>query len=792
MQYQWFRYFGITTAISISSVQPAWAQVVQVTGVQVDATTVGGQIILQTPGGTLSQASQFTVEKTAIAIFANAQLRLADSQSFQQSNPVAGIASVRVTELEGDRLQVEIEGSTAAPKLEVSQAEGRLVLTTLLVAATDEDDAEGEEEITVVGSRRPTPRSQTPATVEVKTEEDLQRERLLVRSVVDYLQTVPGVAVNRLGLLTGSLNVRGLTGERIGLLVDGERLPNRQFGPNFGTIDPFRIERIEVLKGPASSIYGADAFGGVVSVTTSTPRPDRPFRVRTNLFGGGFAEFTSNLEIQGPNYIIGGGFRTAGDAEDARGNLIPLGTAYEVNDLYASGRVDLGPLDRLELRLDRYRQNEVDLPGFRTPSDSPFQITEAINEFQNRDRYSLAYVNQGVPGGTNFTFRAYYQRFEDRTNTRNLLTIPGRTISRGPFLPPIVIPTIEIPGVTSSQGLTETVGFFGQATTSIGSAVLTYGYDFSRDSGSSFDRITRSNGPLTTRTFNGVFLQSSYEVVPPLTLSGGLRFDSFDSGTNTGLESEDSAVTFNVGGVYRFTNELSLRANFAQGFRPPTLTFLFGSSADGSFFAPTRGPIASNPSLKPERANNIDIGLNYTSGSLRGGVTYFRNDISDFLGFQSIAPRATASGFATLQTANKTVVIEGVEISLAYALNRQWTLEGNFSYADSEDTSGVPLQQLEVLPITALVRLRYDDGRFNGFFQSRIYGGQGTVILANNVIGEGSPASTVFDLGLGYRIASNTELNITVENLFNAQYIFPTLTYPAPGVRVLVGVRADF
>jgi len=97
-----------------------------------------------------------------------------------------------------------------------------------------------------------------------------------------------------------------------------------------------------------------------------------------------------------------------------------------------------------------------------------------------------------------------------------------------------------------------------------------------------------------------------------------------------------------------------------------------------------------------------------------------------------------------------------------------------------------------VFPLTALARLRYDDGRLSSFLQSRIYSGQGTVLLANNVQGEGSPAATVFDLQVGYRVARSTQLTLTVENLFNADYVFPTVNISALGMRILAGIRADF
>lgn len=153
--------------------------------------------------------------------------------------------------------------------------------------------------------------------------------------------------------------------------------------------------------------------------------------------------------------------------------------------------------------------------------------------------------------------------------------------------------------------------------------------NLSQDASTFLNRLNNIDSPLGTRTFNGIFLQSSYTAIPKLTFTAGTRFDIFnaDSGDQ---ENDADAVTFNVGSIYRFTDALSARINFAQGFRPPNLLNLFGSEADGTFFAPTRGRARSDPNLESERANNIDVGVDYTTQNFIAGVTFFRNDISDF------------------------------------------------------------------------------------------------------------------------------------------------------------------
>ena len=784
---------------------PAQAQTAQVTNIEILQTEAGLQIVLAGEATAQTKIFETAFGSTRIVDITNAQL--AGGVAFQQASPGEGIESVTVQSLDTNSIRIRIIGATELPRIAVETGETAIVVgVTGAIAAPPEvpppaaevdpdvpppeldvppPEAEAvevdpsEEEglrLVVTAARRPTPEVETSATVEVVTEAELEQQRPLIRTVPDALQTLPGITVNRLGLITSSVNIRGITGERIGLLVDGERRPNLEFGPDFGSVDPFRVERVEVLQGPASSIYGADSFGGVMNVITNTPDPDQPFTVTSETYGGGFSEFNTNLEFSGPNYVFGATYRTAGDARDANGDVIPLnGTEYTVFDVYGAGRYDINDQSRFILRLDRYRQDDADLNGFPSP---PF--IETRNAFRETNRYSLAYINDGIPGGTELEVRGYYQRSRRQFETLTAFTIPG------PFPAEITVP---------GSDLTDTVsyGVTGIASTAIGDATLTYGYDFSQDRSEFEDLINDIASPDATREFHGLFAQSVYNVTDDWTLTGGVRLAFFDA-DSADQSKETNAVTFNVGTVYEITDGLLARANFAQGFRPPSLLFLFGSAPDGSFFAPTQGQVQSNADLSPERANNIDIGLDYTSGDFTAGVVYFRNDISNFQGFESFTPPPGPPGPPppSSRVVNKDVLIQGVQLNAAYEFMPGLTLAGNLTFVDSEDESGRPLNQLEVFPTTALVRLTYADDRFLGLIQSRIYADQGDVVLENNEIGPGSEGAVVFDLTLGYQVIPPVQLTFTVENLFNTQYVYPTNNFAAPGARVLFGVNAEF
>ncbi|NJL47958.1 MAG: TonB-dependent receptor [Leptolyngbyaceae cyanobacterium SM2_5_2] len=603
--------WGVGAAVlSAAVVLPAHAQTAEITGIKIIPLETGLRLDLTTAGGApQSRIFQTTFGNTQIVDITNAQLT--EGAELRQENPVNGIDLVTVEALDINSVRVRVVGAAAAPEVSVDidrtgfvvGVAGAMVgdrpsgaIATTPEAPTqplepdptapaaevpfpeDESFPEGEGLLIITtAARRPTLEIETPATVEVVTQEELERRRPLIRTVPDALQTLPGVVVNRLGLLSGSINIRGITGERIGLLVDGERRPNLEFGPDFGAIDPFRVERIEVLQGPASSIYGADAFGGVVNVITRSPDPDQPFTVRSQSYGGSFSEFNSNLELSGPNYVVGATYRTAGDARDASGNIIPPnGTEYTVFDLYGAGRYDIDDQSRLILRLDRYRQDDADLNGFPSP---PF--LEARNAFRETSRISLAYLNDEALQDTEVEVRAYYQR-----SRRQFDNVIGFTI-------PFPFPTqVTVPGSDLTD--TESAGLTAVATSTLGDATFTYGYDFSRDNSEFENLITGVTSPSATRLFHGLFLQSAYDVTDDWIITGGARLDFFNS-QSADRGRDDNAVTFNVGTVYEIADGLAARANFAQGFRPPSLLFLFGSSPQGSFFAPRAGRCSQTP-----------------------------------------------------------------------------------------------------------------------------------------------------------------------------------------------------
>jgi hemoglobin/transferrin/lactoferrin receptor protein len=197
----------------------------------------------------------------------NAVLAIADQKEFSAANPTAEISQINITQLDANTLQINVLGNGKPPTQEVAlKIQGQLFSLNR--------DGEPEEEITITGTRTPRPTRLTPASIAVIDAEKI--DQTLSQDLRDVFRYEPNVSVGndrRYGLQ--DINIRGLGGNRVLILNDGIRVPTQfSFGtPSLGRdyVDIESLQRVEVVRGPASALYGSDALGGVVSFRTIDP-----------------------------------------------------------------------------------------------------------------------------------------------------------------------------------------------------------------------------------------------------------------------------------------------------------------------------------------------------------------------------------------------------------------------------------------------------------------------------------------------------------------------------------------
>ncbi|MFP4099888.1 TonB-dependent receptor plug domain-containing protein [Coleofasciculus sp.] len=307
---------------------------VQVTGVQVNPTEMGLDIILETSEGFALQAETRSEDNTLIADIPNAVLLLPESEAFRQDNPVEGIAAVTVTQQDVNSIRVTVTGTEAVPTAAVISSASGLVLSLTTAPDTAEMPPDAPEEIEIVvtaepeigyraprattGTRTDTPIRDVPQSIQVIPQEVIEDRQ--VTRLSELADNVSGVqpSVGYGGLPSNQTFIRGF---RSGVnLRDGFR--------DFGFLSPrdvSNIERVEFLRGPASVLYGNLEPGGIVNTVTEQPLPNPFYEVSMTV--GNYDFYRPTIDLTGP-------------LTENRELLYRLNVAYENADSYrGNGRI---------------------------------------------------------------------------------------------------------------------------------------------------------------------------------------------------------------------------------------------------------------------------------------------------------------------------------------------------------------------------------------------------------------------------------------------------------------------
>ncbi|MCB1313766.1 MAG: TonB-dependent receptor [Sedimentitalea sp.] len=507
-------------------------------------------------------------------------------------------------------------------------------------------------EITVTANRAggETALSRTGATVEVITAEDLARAA--DTTVADYLATLPGVSVSTDGGLgaTGSLRIRGLDGKYIKVLVDGIDVTDpsaAQTTFNWGGLTTAGIDRIELLKGSSSSLYGSRAIAGVISITTDQ-RPEEPgTEVTLTAEGGSFGTYSGGATLAGTTERGGYTFslnRVSTDGFSARagaGNDEPDG--YEATQFTFSA--DIQATDTLVLGASGLALNSSgDFDEFGGDGAPPYDETATT---QARGLRGWAELTTGAV--VNTVSASYFQN--DRVSSSNGFD-------------------------TAFTGERRRIDYIGEYVRSEALS-LSFGADWERES-------YLSGAEDAEADTAGVFGEVLYAPNADLDLAASLRYDDHSEfGGN---------LSGRLAAAWRASDATILRAVAATGFRAPSLYEL-----NSAFYG--------NKDLQPETSVSFELGVEQQLG---GGsfvrATGFYTEIDDLIQFVTLTswPDPFTGQF---QQVPGTSTSKGVELSGEWVLSNAVTLVGAYTYTDATDAEGAPLLRVPghdlVLGVTA-------------------------------------------------------------------------------------------
>lgn len=635
----------------------------------------------------------------------------------------------------------------------------RLAITAIFLAvaplcAFAQQDGDNElETITVVATRTERALEDLAATVSVKTAEEIERE--LAQDIADLVRFEPGVTVGGTGSrfgLTG-FSIRGIGGNRVLTLIDGVRVPEEfSFGPFLSSrrdyVDIDSLSRAEIARGPISSLYGSDALGGVVALSTRRPRDyldgDRSF---AGSFKGSYSGADDGLA--GTLSLAGGGrsvsglllyTRRTGHATGNAGSLAGNGPSRELPDPQSISNDNLiaklvfSPSGEHELTVS----GDIYANSARTRILSDYGTTvfgttlnaRDADDARDRSRWSLEYrFNGGLPFADRVQISAYRQRskthqltLEDRTTRSHA----ARKRRRESFFEQ------EIIGAWLQMDKSLDIGAIGH--------LLTYGADYYvtenaslRDGGTldasgapvrEFSLLPTRDFPLTEVTQTAFFVQDEISFLNgQLLVSPGVRWDRFDAraeadpvylngnpGSPAPENYKDSEVTGKIGAVYSISDALSLYTRYSEGFRAPP----YDDVNVGFTNFPGGYKTIPSPGLQSERSKGLEFGVRLRGQRVRAQIAVFSNDYENFIESFAVAPQFLASrgidpadGLLTFQSINRDrVEIRGWEIRGSVDLGSRFSGHAAVAQARGEDLgNGEPLNSIE--PLNAVLGLGY-------------------------------------------------------------------------------------
>lgn len=621
------------------------------------------------------------------------------------------------------------------------------------------------------------------ASVIVITEEEIQKTGA---STLDkILEKVPSINAqygrfpHPSASSKASISLRGMGANGTLILVDGKRLSGETESPYEMTrITASMIERIEIVKGSMSTLYGSDAIGGVINIITK--KIDKNVSTLDLKYG-------SNGDGDAVNKNVN--FTNRGSVDKLRYKIntsIDDSTPYKVNKSYTQEAInpssgadlDSHPLDNTSGNYDVTYKDEATVKtiGTRLEYDFSDNFTAGfdISYFtENREGQYLGNAsatsgglitntpvnsedkNRRIDISSDFKYlinddlsmnTKVYRSYYKKRNYTDPLTFDGATNTK--FSANVTIDTLE-------SDLNYILN---------DSNIITTGLEYrkeTRDSGAINPDASSSEFITKVVNYKSLFIQDEIEISDTLNAIVGTRYDN--------ISNADNKITLQAGLVKEIAEDTSIRANYAQGYRTPDIAELYvvsmyykGAKRYGSEVINTIK--TESYDLKPEQSQTFELSLSNKYENLSSVFTIFNNKVKDKIDLVSYNDSSSSTKYYTSENIDQ-VDIKGAEVSFDYDLNKDIDLGLNTTYLKTEDESTG--KELTYTPnISASFSVNYKiTNDLNTNLMLRYIGEQ----YSNSTNTEQTNDYTLVDLGAQYQINKNIEYYLGVDNIFNKE-----------------------
>lgn len=677
---------------NFSDVAQISQSVVQVTEVRLNPTQAGLEVILETADGQVLQANTRTEEKTLIADIANAQLALPDGQEFRAQNPFEGINLVTVTQVDGNSIRISITGQENLPTAGVVRSTSGLVLSVstekINIIVTADQQTPYLQPNASSATRTDTPIRDIPQSIQVVPQEVIEDQQ--VTRLDEALRNVSGVALG--SDLTGRGTTFGLRGfDNAPVLRDGfRRYGNYQSFPEVANLD-----RVEVLKGPASILYGEIQPGGLINLVSKQPLSEPFYEAELQLGNRSFVR--PRFDISGPLtsdrsllYRVNGLYQTSdsyrGFNQDNQRLFIAPTLTWKI-----SNRADLTV--SLEYTNDRRAADNglpaignrvVDVPRDRVGGEPEDRTeTKYLNvgynfEYRFSENWKLRNGFRYSSYEYDFNVIALQLGFDDETGdlSRFFASQDGQdknyalqTSVVGEFATGSVQHTLIFGAdISYNKERISTVGDF-ETPISLNIFNPVYG-QFPRPDE---DTLPSFGGNELKTTRYGLYVQDQISIFENLKLLAGLRYDTADQKNRVfpaDSDSEESKTTQNydaftprVGIVYQPIPELSLYASYSRSFNPGS-----ARTAGGNI-------------IEPETGKGYEVGIKAELLDRRLAATLAYFDITK----QNVA--VTDPNNSLFSIASGEQQSRGLELDISGQILPGWNIIAGYAYTDAEVTA---------------------------------------------------------------------------------------------------------
>lgn len=651
------------------------------------------------------------------------------------------------------------------------------------VSFANEASTETDEQMVVTATRTETSLKQAPASMSVITAEDIENNPgiTLADIVADATSVESDFDSTRAG--RQMISIRGMDSDYTLIMVNGRRLSSASAiirGNDFdlSTIPADSIERVEIIRGPMSALYGSDGMGGTINIITKAPENDWSSTLSMDtsspMDGNGGQEHsvgltTSGALIEDELFARFSVNQTSRDAWQPYSGTHSSG--YDREDITAlEGRDTLSLLANLTWYVTDNQTIDLDLGYSDDERESAAESSSSVIESDTRVvRHSQAITHSGFWSWGDTQVRYSRENVTD-TDAADL----GNNFS------------------SDIEELTQILE--ASATTYLSdSHTLTFGMDYQ------LSKLTNKENLVSgsSEAYQGaLFVQDQWEVTDQLTATIGGRLDKHE------LYGEEFSPRVYM--VHQTTDDLIIKGGVGKAFKAPTLT---QNHADYQVSSCKGGCVlVGNEDLKPETSLNYELATVYTQPRWNVEAALFRNEINDLIerteGYcpdggewnesarQCENPDGTPTGNLGAKTYQNVseAIIQGVELAGGFQISEQWDVSGNYTYLDTEDKS-TGEQLLERYKHSGLVKLNWSPTYDLTTFVSVRYRGERQIETDLT-----QDAYTTLNIGTVYNVNDSVRIRAGITNLTDeaVSQELEYLGYVEEPRTYYVGMTADF